>query len=212
MTAMIVLDYLGVALFAATGALSASRKQLDLMGFLFLAAVTGTGGGTARDLILGVEVFWVAEPLYILVCAATAVAIYFTAHLLESRYRWLLWLDAAGLAAYGVFGAYKGLVVTGSPVVAVVMGMLTGTLGGILRDVLANEPSVLLRREIYVTAALAGALAFVAADAAGMAASAAAATGFAVAVTIRGCALAFGWTLPTYRSRPGRDPGRPDGP
>jgi len=212
MTAMIVLDFLGVALFAATGALAASRKQLDVMGFLFLAAVTGTGGGTARDLILGVEVFWVAEPVYILVCAATAVAIYFTAHLLESRYRWLLWLDAAGLAAFGVFGAYKGLVVTGSPVVAVVMGMLTGTLGGILRDVLANEPSVLLRREIYVTAALTGALAFVAADAAGLAASVAAGTGFAVAVTIRGCALAFGWTLPTYRSRPGRDPGRPDGP
>lgn len=212
MTAMIVLDYLGVALFAATGALSASRKQLDLMGFLFLAAVTGTGGGTARDLILGVEVFWVAAPVYILVCAATAVAIYFTAHLLESRHRWLLWLDAAGLAAYGVFGAYKGLLVTGSPVVAVVMGMLTGTLGGILRDVLANEPSVLLRREIYVTAALAGALAFVAADAAGLAASVAAGIGFAVAVTIRGSALAFGWTLPTYRSRPGRDPQEIDAP
>lgn len=212
MTAMILLDYLGVALFAATGALSASRKQLDLMGFLFLAAVTGTGGGTARDLILGVEVFWVAEPLYILVCAATAGTIYFTAHLLESRYRWLLWLDAVGLAAYGVFGAYKGLLVTGSPVVAVVMGMLTGTLGGILRDVLANEPSVLLRREIYVTAALAGALAFVAADAAGLSAPVSAATGFAVAVVIRGSALAFGWTLPTYRSRPGRDPDGTDAP
>ena len=207
MTAMELLDYLGVALFAATGALSASRKQLDLMGFLFLAAVTGTGGGTARDLILGVEVFWVREPAYILVCAATAAVIYVSAHLLESRYRWLLWLDAVGLAAYGVFGAYKGLLVTGSPVVAVVMGMLTGTLGGILRDVLATEPSVLLRREIYVTAALAGALAFVLADAAGLPPPLSAAAGFAAALLLRGCALAFGWTLPTYRSRPGRDPG-----
>lgn len=206
MTAMIVLDYVGVALFAATGALSASRKQLDIIGFLFLAAITGIGGGTVRDLVLGVEVFWVATPAYILVCAGTAGAIYFSAHLLESRYRWLLWLDALALAAYGVFGAYKGLAVTGSPVVAVVMGMLTGTLGGILRDVLANEPSVLLRREIYVSAALCGALAYVAAEAAGLSPVLSASIGFAVALTIRGSALAFGWTLPTYRSRPGRDP------
>ena len=208
MTAMLVLDYLGVALFAATGALSASRKELDIIGFLFLAAITGIGGGTVRDLVLGIDVFWVETPAYILVCAATAGAIYFTAHLLESRYRWLLWLDALALAAYGVLGASKGLAVTGSPVVAVVMGMLTGTLGGILRDVLANEPSVLLRREIYVSAVLCGALAYVGAEAAGLAPAFAAGIGFAVAFAIRGSALAFGWTLPTYRSRPGRDPSR----
>lgn len=206
MTALLVLDYVGVALFAATGALAASRKQLDIIGFLFLAAVTGIGGGTVRDLVLGVEVFWIAQPDHVLICAGTAGAIYFTAHLLESRYRWLLWLDALGLAAYGVFGAYKGLAVTGSPVVAVVMGMLTGTLGGILRDVLANEPSVLLRREIYVTAALCGALAYVASVAAGLTPAVSAGTGFAVALSIRASALAFGWTLPTYRSRPGRAP------
>lgn len=206
MNAMVALDFAGVGLFAATGALAASRKQLDIIGFLFLAAVTGIGGGTVRDLILGVDVFWVRQPIYILVCAATAIGIYFTAHLLESRYRWLLWLDAIALAAYGVFGAYKGLLVTGSPVVAIVMGMLTGTLGGILRDVLANEPSVLLRREIYVSAALLGAAAFVACDAAGLSQALAAAGGFLAAIVIRGSALAFGWTLPTYRSRPGRDP------
>jgi uncharacterized membrane protein YeiH len=203
---MVVLDYTGIALFAATGALSASRKQLDIIGFLFLAAVTGIGGGTVRDLVLGVGVFWILEPVYILVCGATAVVIYFTAHLLESRYRWLLWFDTVALAAYCVFGAYKGLDITNSPAVAVVMGMLTGTLGGILRDVLANEPSVLLRKEIYVTAALLGAGAFVTADAAGLPQPVSAGLGFLVAVAIRGSALAFGWTLPTYRSRPGRDP------
>jgi len=189
MDVIIALDYAGVALFAATGALAASRKQLDIIGFLFLAAVTGIGGGTVRDLVLGVPVFWVGQPAYILACAATAVVIYFSAHLLESRYRWLLWFDAIGLAAYCVIGADKGLAVTGSATVAVVMGMLTGTFGGILRDVLANEPSVLLRRDIYVTAALLGA----------------AGLGFTVACAIRGFALAFGWMLPTYRSRPGRD-------
>lgn len=204
MDAIAVLDYAGVALFAATGALAASRKELDIIGFLFLAAVTGMGGGTLRDLVLDVPVFWIAEPTYILTCAATAVVIYFTAHLLESRYRWLLWLDAIALAAYGVIGADKGLAITGSPVIAVVMGMLTGTFGGILRDVLANEPSVLLRREIYVTAALLGALAFVAASTLGPDPVLSAAFGFGVAIAIRGSALAFGWTLPTYRSRPGR--------
>jgi uncharacterized membrane protein YeiH len=201
---IVVLDYVGVALFADTGALAASRKQLDIIGFLFLAAVTGIGGGTVRDLVLGVPVFWIAQPAYILACAATAVVIYFTAHLLESRYRWLLWFDAIALAAYCVIGADKGLSITGSSVIAVVMGMLTGTFGGILRDVLANEPSVLLRREIYVTAAMLGALASIAAAAFGESQFLSASLGFGVAIAIRGSALAFGWTLPTYKSRPGR--------
>lgn len=206
MNSAILLDLLGIALFAATGALSASRKELDIIGFLFLATITGIGGGTARDLILGVPVFWVEQPLYILICAVTAAGVFFTAHLLESRYRLLLWLDAVALAAYGVFGAYKGLLVTGSPIIAVVMGMLTGTLGGILRDVLAGEPSVLMRKEIYITAALAGGLIYVATSLAGLALPLAAGAGFAVALFIRSGALAFGWSLPSYKARPGRDP------
>ena len=206
MDQIIFLDYAGVAVFAATGALAASRKQLDIIGFLFFAAITGVGGGTVRDLILGVPVFWVEQPLYILICAVTAAGVFFTAHLLESRYRLLLWLDAVALAAYGVFGAYKGLLVTGSPIIAVVMGMLTGTLGGILRDVLAGEPSVLMRKEIYITAALAGALCYVATSLAGLPLPLAAGAGFAVALFIRSGALAFGWSLPSYKARPGRDP------
>lgn len=205
MDAITALDYAGVALFAATGSLAASRKQLDIIGFLFLAAMTGIGGGTVRDLVLGVPVFWVVQPAYLLACAATAILIYFTAHLVESRYRWLLWFDAIGLSAYCVIGAEKGLAASGSATVAVVMGMLTGTFGGILRDVLAGEPSVLLRREVYVTAALLGALVFVAADAVGLDHLLSTGLGFAVAAAIRGSALAFQWTLPTYRSRPGRD-------
>jgi len=153
-----------------------------------------------------VPVFWVEQPLYILICAATAIGVFFTAHLLESRYRLLLWLDAVALAAYGVFGAYKGLLVTGSPVVAVVMGMLTGTLGGILRDVLAGEPSVLMRKEIYITAAMAGGLCYVGASLAGLALPLAAGAGFAVALGIRSGALGFGWSVPSYKARPGRDP------
>ncbi|MCO5059046.1 MAG: trimeric intracellular cation channel family protein [Rhizobiaceae bacterium] len=206
MQQILLLDYAGVAVFAATGALSASRKELDVIGFLFLAGVTGIGGGTLRDLILDVPVFWVANPSYIVVCAAIAVLVYFTAHLLESRYKLLLWLDAIGLAAYGVFGAYKGLAVTGSPTVAVVMGMLTATFGGILRDLLAGEPSVLLRPEIYVTAALAGAATYTAASLAGLPLVLAALAAFVAAFIVRGGALRFGWSFPRYRSRPGRNP------
>jgi 3-deoxy-D-arabino-heptulosonate 7-phosphate (DAHP) synthase len=106
------------------------------VGFVFLATVTGIGGGTVRDLILGVPVFWVADPMPVILCGATAIAVYFTAHLVEYRYRWLLWCDAVALAAYGVFGAFKGYAETGSGVIAVVMAALTGSFGGILRDVL----------------------------------------------------------------------------
>ncbi len=208
MTPVLFLDYLGIALFAATGALAASRRELDLIGFVFLGTVTGVGGGTVRDLVLDVPVFWVEHPVHVLICTGTAGLVYLTAHLVEYRYRLLLWLDAVALAAYAVFGAYKGLTVTGSPTLAVVTGVLTGTFGGILRDVLANEPSVLLRREIYVTAALAGATVFVAARLAGLSTGIPALLGFAAALGIRSCALAFGWTLPTYRSRPGRDVSR----
>jgi len=201
-----LLDYAGVAVFAATGALAASRKQLDIVGFLFLASVTGIGGGTVRDLILDVPVFWVLDHAYVLVCAAVGVLVFFVAHRLESRYKLLLWLDAIGLSAYAALGAAKGLAATGSPIVAVVMGMLTATLGGILRDILAGEPSVLLRPEIYVTAALAGAAVFTAADLGGLPDVAAALLAFATAFVIRGGALKFGWSFPTYKGRPGRRP------
>lgn len=201
------LDYAGVAVFAATGALAASRKQLDLIGFLFLACVTGIGGGTLRDVILGrVPVFWVLNPTYIVVCAAAGLVVYATAHLFWSRYKLLLWLDAIGLAAYSVMGAAKGLAATGSPVVAVVTGVLTATAGGILRDVLANEPSVLLRPEIYVTAALAGACVFTGAEATGLPLIVASLAGALAAFLVRGGALRFGWTFPPYKPRPGRNP------
>ncbi|MDP9835609.1 putative membrane protein YeiH [Neorhizobium huautlense] len=202
-----LLDYAGVVVFAAAGALAASRKQLDIIGFLFFAAVTGVGGGTLRDLILGrLPVFWVKEPIYILVCVATGILVFFTAQFVEWRYKLLLWLDAIGLAAYSVMGALIGLETTGSPIIAIVTGMLTATCGGVLRDILADEPSVLLRPEIYITAALAGAGAFVLCHAQGVPLYLSAAAGFAVAFALRGGALYYSWTIPRYRPRPGRDP------
>ena len=207
MNLLLILDYAGVAVFAATGALAASRKQLDIIGFVFLASITGIGGGTFRDLILGVApVFWVGNPHYLLICAAIAIITYFTAHLFESRYRMLLWLDAAGLAAYSAMGAALGLAATGSASVSIVTGMLTATFGGILRDVISGEPSVLLRPEIYVTAALTGAGAYTVASLSGAPVAMAAGIAVVLAFTVRGGAILRGWSFPRYKSRAGRSP------
>jgi uncharacterized membrane protein YeiH len=206
MNAITLFDYSGVAVFAATGALAASRKQLDIIGFLFLASATGIGGGTFRDLILNVPVFWVGNRDYVLICAAVAVLVFFTAHRVESRYKLLLWLDAVGLAAFAVMGAAKGLAITGSPVVALITGMLTATFGGILRDLLSGEPSVLLKPEVYVTAALVGAAVYTVGDLVGLPPLAAQLAGFLSAFVVRGGALKFGWSFPAYKSRPGRNP------
>jgi uncharacterized membrane protein YeiH len=207
MTLLSFLDYAGIAVFAATGALAASRKQLDIIGFVFFAAVTGMGGGTLRDLVLGrAPVFWVINPNYILICVSIAVLVFFTAHLFESRYRLLLWLDAIGLSAYSVVGAVKGLAATGSPTVAIVTGALTATFGGILRDIMAGEPSVLLRPEIYVSCALAGSCVFTVAHGFGVPLYLASGAGVLTAFAIRSGALVFGWTIPSYRARPGRPP------
>jgi uncharacterized membrane protein YeiH len=206
MPLLTMLDYAGVALFAATGALAASRKQLDLIGFLFFAAATGIGGGTLRDLVLGVPVFWVVDPTYLMICVAVGIIVFLTAHRIEWRYHLLIWLDAVGLSAYSVMGAAKGLAMTGSPTIAIVTGTMTATFGGILRDLIASEPSILLRPEIYVTAALAGSSAFTATQLLGLPPAASSAAGIFIAFALRGGALRYGWTLPRYQARPGRPP------
>lgn len=199
------LDYIGIAVFAATGALAASRKQLDIVAFAFFATVTATGGGTLRDILLDVPVFWVRNPAYLLIPIVVAVLVYFTAHLLESRYRVLLWADAVGLAAYAVVGAAKTLAVGASAADALALGILTATFGGVIRDVLAGEPSVILRRELYITCAFAGASVFVALALLGAPFWTGATLGFLVAFGVRAGALVWGWALPVYRARPGRD-------
>ena len=199
------LDYAGVAVFAATGALAASRKQLDIIGFVFLASLTGSGGGTVRDIMLGqTPVFWVSDSLYLAVCLLMAGLVYVTARYIEYRYRLLLWLDAAGLAAYCVMGAAKGTALGLSPLAAIATGMIPATFGGILRDIVSGEPSVLLRREIYATAALAGATSHVTLAAINLPIFVSVPVSVACAFAIRGGALHYGWTMPGYRHRSGR--------
>jgi uncharacterized membrane protein YeiH len=197
------LDWFGVAVFAVTGALVASRKQMDIFGFALLATVTGIGGGSVRDVVLGqLPVFWVKQPAYVAICVAVSVVVFFTAHIPESRYRLLMWLDAIGLSFFCVVGAGKGL--EAGPFIAVVMAVITASFGGIIRDVIGGESPFLLRKEIYVTAALAGAVVFVGGAGLGVPETVAAIAGFAVCFVIRALGLRYGLSLPTYRARPGR--------
>ena len=196
-----VLDYAAVGVFGATGALAAARRKHDIVTFGFFAAVTGVGGGTLRDLLIGAPVFWVNRPAYIVVTLGAALAIWLFGWGRRGE-RILTWLDAVGMAAYAVVGALKASSMGLPPFSAVVMGVLTSTFGGIIRDVLAEEPSVLLRRELYVTAALVGAGAFVLLRTAGLEILPASLAGFGIAFAVRAGAIVFGWQMPPF---PGRE-------
>ena len=205
-TVTTILDWLGIAAFATTGALMASRKQMDIVGFILLGTVTGIGGGTLRDALLGIQpVFWVTDPAYLVACIVISAALFFLAHVPQSRYTLLLWADALGMALFAVTGAEKALLVGAAPVVAIAMGVITATFGGIIRDVLGGESPVVLSREIYVTAALAGATLFVALALCHVPREVGLVAGFVVAAAIRFAALRWKWSLPRYQPRPGRE-------
>lgn len=201
---LITLDFASTLIFALTGALTASRKEMDVVGFMWLAVATGVGGGTLRDLLLGAPVFWINRPSVIALCLAVAVLTHFTAHLMESRYRYILWFDALGMGFVAIAGTGKALDYETSALIAVVMGVFTASVGGIIRDLLGQEPSVVMRREIYVTCAASGASAYAALRLAGIDGLWTTSAGIAIAVGLRLLALARGWSMPIYRPRPGR--------
>lgn len=196
--ALYLLDYFGLAVFAVSGALLAAERRQTLVTFLFFALATGVGGGTLRDLLIGAPVFWVHRNATLAICFAAGTAVWLTA-----RHRWneraLLWFDALGLAAYATYGASKALAFGVAPLPAFVMGVLTACAGGIIRDVLAGEPSVLMRPEIYVTAAALSAALFVSLDAMDTAPLLAASVAFIAGFALRGLAIAQGLKLPAYR-------------
>jgi len=192
------LSLIGTFVFAASGALAAAGKRLTLITFAFFALVTGVGGGTVRDLLIGAPVFWVWDAVPAMVCMVAALLVWFTPRTLWSDHA-LDWLDAVGLAAFAVFGAAKSLSFGVPPFVAGMMGVVTGCVGGIIRDLLAGEPSILLRPELYVTAAAFASGLFVLLRWLGVdlpvAAVLAALSGFA----LRAVAIRRGLALPPYR-------------
>ena len=207
-TAVAVLDWFGVIVFAVSGALVASRKQMDIVGFALLGTVTGIGGGTLRDILLGqLPVFWVREPAYLITCVIVSAVVFLTAHIPQSRYRLLLWFDALGLSLFAITGAERALLAGSGPMIAVVMGAITATFGGIIRDVLGAESPVVLSREVYVTAALLGATVFVGGLLFGLPREGAITAGLVAGFALRGAALHLGWSLPRYRVPSERGPG-----
>jgi uncharacterized membrane protein YeiH len=195
--ALVLLDYVGIAVFAVSGALLAAEKKQTLVTFAFFAVVTGVGGGTVRDLLIGAPVFWVHNNGFLLICFGAALGVW----LLSTKRitgRALLWFDAVGIAAYATYGAAKALTHGVAPVPAFAMGVMTACVGGIIRDVLANEPSILMRRELYVTAAALAAGLFVILSLVGVPPIVAAAVASLAGFALRGAAIARGLKLPAY--------------
>ena len=204
MSWLALLDFGSVMIFALNGALVASRAQMDPVGFLFIACLTAMGGGTLRDVLLDRNpVFWIAQPTYIAVACGAAIVVFFTAHLLESRLRTLVWLDSLALAIAVPAGAGVALDLGAPAPIIILMGMITGCMGGLMRDVVVGDvPVVLKQGELYVSAAFGGALALWLTStyiATGLPALVA---GAGVTWALRAGSLAFGWQLPTYRSTP----------
>jgi uncharacterized membrane protein YeiH len=197
-TAFVLLDYFGIAVFAISGALVAAERRLDFVTFIFFAVVTGVGGGTLRDLLIGAPVFWVQSNATLVICIVAALLVW-VGRRRRFAGRALLWFDAAGLAAYSAYGAAKALGYGVAPVPAFVMGVLTACAGGIIRDILAHESSILLRREIYITAAALAAGLFVGLTMLGAGLWVAAGIAIAAGFALRGAAILRGWSLPAYK-------------
>jgi uncharacterized membrane protein YeiH len=192
-----LLDLAGIAIFALSGALLAARLKQTFVTMAFLALVTGVGGGSVRDLLIGAPVFWVRDPWVAPVVLLTALVAWFVPE------RWwkgkvLDWADAVGLAVYSTLGTAKALSYGVEAVPAALMGVVTGCVGGIIRDMLAGQPSILLRPELYVTAAALAATLCAAGTLGGLPQalvwSAAALAGFA----LRAAALVWKIELPPY--------------
>jgi uncharacterized membrane protein YeiH len=192
------LNIAGLAVFAASGALAAARRRMDFVGACFFAVVTATGGGTLRDLLIGAPIFWMRDATPIALCVGVAIA----AWIVPLRWwpeRALDWFDAMGLAAYAVYGAGKALRYGIAPTSAIAAGVVTACLGGIIRDITAGVPSVLMRHELYVTAALLAAGTFVGLTGLGLPAPWPAYCAVTLGFAVRGAAMRWHLSLPPHR-------------
>jgi uncharacterized membrane protein YeiH len=192
------LDWFGIAVFAASGALAAARLKQTLVTFTFFALVTGVGGGTVRDLLIGAPIFWVHDGKVTAICMAVPLLIWATPARWWSG-RALDWFDAAGLAVYSVFGASKALAFGVPALPAMMMGVVTACVGGIIRDVLAGEPSILLRPEVYVTASALAATLYVLLVLGGTPILPAALIATGAGFALRALAITRGWAIPSYK-------------
>ena len=193
------LDLFGIAVFAASGALAAAQRQQTLVTFSFFALITGVGGGTVSDLLIGAPVFWVQDWRFAATCMIMAGLVWVTPRNVWNA-RALDWFDAVGIAIYAVFGTWKSLTLGVPLLPAMMMGVITACVGGIIRDVLAGEPSILLKPEIYVTAAALASGLFGLLLWFGLPVLVAAAISAAAGFALRAMAILKGWAIPAYKS------------
>jgi uncharacterized membrane protein YeiH len=195
------LDLAGTFVFALSGGLAAARIRLDPFGFAVVAMVTGLGGGTLRNLLLDLHpVAWIADPFYLVVCLLAAAFTFVWAHLLESRLLWLRIADALGLGLFAVAGTQIALVAGTHGGIAIMMGVTTAIVGGMVRDILCNEVPLVLQKEIYALAALLGSALYVGLDAVGAGTGLAAGIAFTACTGLRLAAIRWNLSLPPYRS------------
>ena len=194
-----LLDLVGIGVFALSGALMAVRLRQTLITAMFFALVTGVGGGSVRDLLIGAPVFWVQDGAIAAVCIAIALVVWLTPERWWQQGQLLEWADAVGLAAYAVFGTAKALAWGVPPVPALLMGVITGCVGGTIRDILAGVPSIIVRPEIYVTAAALASGLYLLLLWAGVGTPIAAACGAIAGFVLRGAAIHWSLALPAYR-------------
>lgn len=194
-----ILNILGLVVFAISGALFAAEKNMDILGLMLVGTVTGIGGGTLRDLLLGVSpVSWIQEPLSIYICLAACTFTYFTANLHTKRLRLILWMDAVGLSAFAVLGTEVALQHQNNPLIAIVMGVMSATFGGILRDVLCAKILTLMRPELYITCALFASLVYVVLASVGFGQSVTQAGAFFAGFGLRAAAILFKLEIPRF--------------
>jgi len=190
-------DLAGVAVFAASGVLAARNRDLDLLGIIVVAAITGIGGGTLRDLLLGRQpIFWVTDPWYLIVITASALLTVAYVRIRPPPNATVLVADAFGLALFSLSGAQLAQTAQCPPLIVVLMGTMTGVTGGVLRDVITAQVPLILRREIYATAAIVGVAAYLVLEALGMPRELAFGAGMVVVVVLRLLAIRWGLNLP----------------
>ena len=161
MMSVLIFEMLGTAVFAITGVLAVTRRGLDVFGAVVLGVVTAVGGGTVRDLLLDQPVFWMTDSSYLWAAVFGALVAFWVGHHLANTYHLVLYLDAGGAALFALIAANKVLMLGAPEAMAVILGVLTGIGGGLIRDVLAGRPTLLMSREIYATPILIGCIIFV---------------------------------------------------
>lgn len=196
---LVFVDRFGVFVFALSGGIVAVRKEMDVFGAVVLAVITAVGGGTFRDMILNEPVFWLQDTLTLWLAIVGGVMAFYL-HSIVDAMKPIRWADAIGLAVFAIAGAAKTASLGHGPLIVVIMGVMTGTGGGVLRDVVANRDPLLLKEDIYATAALVGAGLYAGMHFGGFAEEWAFACGVLAAFALRGAALIFGWQLPKGRA------------